>query len=160
MAPVKSPVRAALLGTLLLALVAPVPAARAQNEGAPVAGVWIDHTGRGAVELHPCGERLCGRVAWLKEPTDTKGAPAVDAKGRPLCGLQIIGDLKRQTPSAWEGGWIYNPEEGQTFSVEIKLQSRDTLKVTGYLGIKLLGEDFLWRRAPERLAGCSVARPS
>jgi uncharacterized protein (DUF2147 family) len=134
--------------------------AHAQDSAGAVAGTWIDHTGRGAVEIHACGDRLCGRVAWLKEPTDAKGAPATDAKGRPLCGLQIIGDLKRQAANAWEGGWIYNPEEGQTFSVEIKLQSRDTLKVTGYLGIKLLGEDFLWRRAPERLAACNAARPS
>jgi uncharacterized protein (DUF2147 family) len=130
----------------------------AQNTG-EIAGTWIDHTGRGAVEIHPCGDRLCGRIAWLKEP-QVRGAPAKDAKGRPLCGLQIIGDLKPQRNGAWEDGWIYNPEEGQTFNVEITLQSRDTLKVTGYMGIKLLSEDFIWKRASEKLASCNMARPS
>jgi uncharacterized protein (DUF2147 family) len=143
---------------MLAGLLALAPASSAQGTDAGVVGTWIDHTGRGAVEIHPCGEQMCGRVAWLKEPNDAKGAPSKDAKGRPLCGLQILGDLKRQANGAWENGWIYNPEEGQTFSAEIKLQSRDTLKVTGYLGMKWLGEDFLWKRAPEKLAGCGVAR--
>jgi uncharacterized protein (DUF2147 family) len=135
----------------------------AQAPTPAVTGVWIDHTGQGAVEIHPCGQNMCGRIAWLKEPLDKKGGgPAKDAKGRPMCGLQIIGDLKPQANGAWENGWIYNPEEGQTFSAEIKLQSRDALLVTGYLGMKWLGEDFVWKRAPPTLGSCTTAtaRPS
>lgn len=147
----------AAAGVLLMAVLT-TASGQAQN-ASEIAGTWIDHTGRGAVELHPCGDRLCGRIAWLKEP-QVKGAPATDAKGRPLCGLQIIGDLRPQRNGGWDGGWIYNPEEGETFNVEIKLQSRDTLKVTGYLGVKLLSEDFIWKRASEKLASCTAARAS
>ena len=47
-------------------------------------------------------------------------------------------------------GWIYDPEdEDDTFNAEIKLTNGNTLQVTGYLGIKLLGETYIWKRAPE-----------
>ncbi len=148
---------AAILGAAALA-----PGAWAQSPPAPgVNGVWIDHTGRGAVEILPCGDKVCGRVAWLQQPTDAKGAPAKDKKGRALCGLQIIGDLKLQPNGrTWDGGWIYNPDEGETFNVEIQLKSRDTLQVVGYMGVKFLSETYVWKRAPNTLAACSAARPS
>ncbi|MFZ8528581.1 hypothetical protein ACO1NJ_14760, partial [Staphylococcus aureus] len=58
-------------------------AAIAQENTAPdVKGVWIDHTGRGAVEIIDCGGRLCGSVVWLR---DTKNVKA--------CGVQIIGNV-------------------------------------------------------------------
>ena len=49
-------------------------------------GVWIDHTGRGAVEIFECAGGLCGRIVWLK-----------DAGNKSVCGTQIIGNAKRWT---------------------------------------------------------------
>ena len=129
----------ALLGLLLAA-----PAAHA----ADVTGTWIDHTGQGAVEIRPCGEQMCGRVVWLKNPTHKSRS------GRPICGAQILGNLRRGEPNTWSSGWIYNPEDEERFSAEIKLQNDNTLLVTGYLGIKLLGETFTWKRAPADLQRC------
>jgi ABC-type multidrug transport system ATPase subunit len=34
--------------------------------GSPL-GVWIDHTGRGAVEITDCNGKLCGRLVWFKD---------------------------------------------------------------------------------------------
>ena len=31
----------------------------AQAHAADVTGTWIDHTGQGAVQIQPCGERMC-----------------------------------------------------------------------------------------------------
>jgi uncharacterized protein (DUF2147 family) len=131
----------ALLG-LLLAL----PAAHA----ADVTGTWIDHTGQGAVEIRPCGEQMCGRVVWLKNPRHKSRS------GRPICGAQILGNLRLGEPNTWSSGWIYNPEDEERFSAEIKLQNDNTLLVTGYLGIKLLGETFTWKRAPADLQRCTA----
>ncbi len=119
-------------------------------------GVWIDHTGRGAVEIAPCGQgpTLCGRIVWMKAPTDPKGQPLRDGRNpdrtqriRPICGLQVIGELKPQRDGSWDNGWIYDPEQGESFDVEIRLRAPDVLQVKGYKGLKFLSETFQWQRA-------------
>jgi len=129
-----------------------VVTANAQPRTGGVAGVWIDHTGQGAVEITPCGPNMCGSVVWLKNPLKKSKT------GRPICGAQILGDLRKRPNEAWEDGWIYNPEDEERFSAEIKLKNETTLLVTGYLGIKLLGETFTWKRAPDTLERCAGKR--
>lgn len=51
-------------------------------------------------------------------------------------------------------GWIYNPEDEERFSAALKLTNANTLQVTGYLGIKLLGETFTWKRSTGPLERC------
>lgn len=125
-------------------------------------GVWYDDTGQGAVEIGPCRDRLCGRIVWLRDPLDSAGRPLTDGlnsdparRQRPICGLPVIGDLKRQSTGAWDEGWIYDPKQGKQFDVELKLRAADALQVTGYLGFKFLSETFLWRRAPADLKRCA-----
>jgi len=146
-------------GAFLLTAATFSPATIAQTQP-PITGVWIDHTGRGAVEVHTCGNLLCGRIAWLKDATDSKGAPMKDKKGRPLCGLQIIGNLKPGSNGVWEDGWIYDPDKDDTFDVEIQMKGRDRLQVLGYMGVKFLSETHMWKRAPEPFTGCSPTRAS
>jgi uncharacterized protein (DUF2147 family) len=127
------------------------------------AGVWLDDTGEGAIEIAPCGERLCGRIVWLKAPNDERGRPLTDGynpettkRKRPICGLPVIGDLKRQANGAWDAGWIYDPKEGKSYDVEIKMRSPDRLQVTGYIGTKFFSESFIWTRAPTTLPRCTT----
>lgn len=117
-------------------------------------GIWIDHTGRGAIEIVPCEANLCGRIVWMKDPLDKRGQPLTDSQNedrqlrrRPICGLQIIGDLKKMRDGSWDAGWIYDPEQGERFDVELRMQAPDTLQVTGYKGFKFLSETYQWRRA-------------
>jgi uncharacterized protein (DUF2147 family) len=146
-----------LMGDMKIALCATVlavgvlPLGALQVRAADVTGTWIDHTGQGAVEIRPCGELMCGRVVWLKNPTHRSRS------GRPICGAQILGNLRRGETNTWSSGWIFNPEDEERFSAEIKLQNENTLLVTGYLGIKLLGETFTWKRAPTELQRCNTA---
>jgi uncharacterized protein (DUF2147 family) len=130
--------------------------------GSDVTGVWIDHTGRGAVEVRPCGGRICGYVVWMQQPNDARGRPLTDGlnpdlakRNTPICGLQIIGNLARGG-RGYEGGWIYNPEDGGRFDVDIRLAAGNQLIVHGYAGIRLLGETFTWTRAPEGLPRCRI----
>lgn len=117
-------------------------------------GVWIDHTGRGAVEIAPCGKKLCGRIVWMKQPNDKQGQPLRDAlnpnrtlRTRAVCGIQVIGELERQGEGSWDNGWIYDPEQGEQFDVEIRLRGPNNLQVKGYKGLKLFNETFQWQRA-------------
>lgn len=185
---------AAILPMLTLAaLVAAlaVPAAEAQQppqrKGARAAvpeppvpeptpyGIWIDHTGRGAVEITPCtspdaapaapqAKSLCGRIVWMQNPNDEKGQPLRDTlnknaarRGQPICGLQIIGDVKPQPNGSWDNGWIYDPEQGSSFDLELRLRNPETLQVKGYMGMKFLSETFVWRRAKELPPKCTGA---
>lgn len=106
-------------------------------------GVWLDDTGRGAVEITSCGSAFCGRVVWVKSATDSKG-----------CGHQIIGNVKSAGQGTWDNGWIYDPERDSKFDVELKMLKGDKLKVTGYAGLKFLSKSMIWTRAPADLARC------
>lgn len=104
----------------------------------------------------PCAEALCGRIVWLKEPSDKTGQPLRDAKNedrvkraQTICGLQIIGGLKRQPDGSWDNGWIYDPEQGEKFDVELRLVGPDVLQVKGYKGLKFLSETYQWRRVQD-----------
>jgi uncharacterized protein (DUF2147 family) len=142
--------------TVILAAVALAGGATAQGPAADVTGVWIDHTGQGAVEIGPCGQagsnRICGRVVWLSNPEHKSKS------GKRICGAQVLGDLRPEGTRAWDEGWIYNPEDEERFSAAIELASADTLKVTGYLGIRFLGETFTWKRATTSLERCGAAK--
>lgn len=109
------------------------------------AGVWIDHTGRGAVQIASCDSGYCGRIFWLKETDNAK-----------VCGLQVIGDVKPAAGGKYDGGWIYDPDEQAKYSVELTLLPNGKLKVLGYLGTKMLGETMIWTRAPAGIKHCST----
>ena len=128
------------------------------------AGLWYDDTGRGAVELVPCGQKLCGRIAWLKEQVNAEGNPLVDRynpnparRTTPICGLQVVGDAQKLSNGSWDHGWIYDPKTGSSYNVAMTLQGPDQMKVTGYKGIKLLSKSFIWTRAPSDLPRCAGA---
>lgn len=117
-------------------------AAHAQNDRAPL-GVWIDHTGRGAVKISECGKALCGKVVWVADQANSKG-----------CGLDIIGDVKPMSDGTFDEGWIYDPDNDAKFDVELQPLRDGTMKVIGYKGIKFFSRSFIWKPAPADLPLC------
>jgi uncharacterized protein (DUF2147 family) len=116
-------------------------AARADNS--PL-GLWIDHTGRGAVEIKECnGNKLCGNIVWLK-----------DTKNNEACGEQVLGDVKPMGGNKWDSGWIYDPDSESKYDVELTALG-DKLRVVGYAGSKWLSETMTWTRAPSDLQRCA-----
>lgn len=110
-----------------------------------VIGVWVNDTGRGAVEIKTCGKALCGHVVWVKDQNDKKG-----------CGKQIIGDAQAVGDGVFDGGWIYSPEKKKNFDVELTPLSNGTLRVVGYMGTKLFSKTMIWTRAPAGLQRCGT----
>lgn len=130
-------------------------------------GVWFNHTGKGAVEIRPCGptgtdaNRLCGFIVWLREPNGKNGKPLTDGynpkasmRTRPICGLPVLGSLRPMSDGSWDQGWVYDPEQGKAFDAAIQLRTRDQLILTGYKGLKMFSKSFLWKRAPDDLPRC------
>jgi uncharacterized protein (DUF2147 family) len=115
-------------------------------------GVWIDHTGRGAVEITDCNGKLCGRLVWFKDQKNEKEG----------CNFHIIGDVRPVSGGKWDGGWIIDPDKDpdKKYDVEITPQGDQKLKVMGYAGMKFLSETMIWTRANPDLKKCGsdVAR--
>jgi uncharacterized protein (DUF2147 family) len=134
-----------------LAVTLAVASTPAFAAGSPI-GVWIDHTGRGAVEITDCDGKLCGRLVWFKDVKNEKEG----------CNFQIIGNVKSIGGNKWDGGWIIDPDKdpNKKFDVEITPVSDQKLKVMGYAGMKFLSETMMWTRAPADLKKCGddVAR--
>ncbi len=123
-------------------------AATATSAQSDPKGVWIDHTGRGAVEIADCGGSLCGHVVWIK-----------DAKNKQACRTQIIGNARPVGSNTWDRGWIIDPDDNARYSVELKPVGEDRLRVTGYMGSKLFSETMMWKRAPADLKRCDMKEP-
>lgn len=136
--------RASFQSILMTGFLAAVMTPAGSAVAADVAtGLWYDHTGRGAVEISDCGGKLCGKIVWLKDTKNAKG-----------CGIQVLANVPPVGPNTWDGGWIYDPEENSKYDVELKLVAADKLKVTGYAGVKFLGETMMWTRAPLDIQRC------
>ena len=147
---------------LLTALIGSGAVMAQADPAAGVAGLWYDDEGKGAIEIARCGEGVCGKIVWLKDTKAPNGQQLTDQNNpdtgkrkRPICGLQIIGEGKPAGRGGWDGGWIYDPEEGKSYSVELTPKADGkTLQVHGYLGMKALGETMTWKRAPANLERC------
>jgi uncharacterized protein (DUF2147 family) len=126
------------------AITASIAAATTAFAASEPTGVWIDHTGRGAVEISNCGGTLCGRIVWLK-----------DTGNGSVCGKQVIGNVKPVSSGRWDNGWIFDVDENKRYDVEITALG-DRLKVVGYMGSKFLSETMMWRRAPADLKRCNA----
>lgn len=118
-------------------------------------GRWWAERGFAQVEIRPCGEALCGEVAWLRHPFDESGCELRDAenpdpslRGRPVLGLQILRGVRAVAgePGEWSGGEIYDPGSGRTYRVALELDGPDRLRVRGYLGVRVLGRTTTWVR--------------
>jgi uncharacterized protein (DUF2147 family) len=137
-----------VIGSVALSLAA----CGAASAGPSPIGVWMDQTGRGAVEIIDCGGKLCGHIVWVK-----------DAKHNDGCNFQIIGDVKPVGANRWDKGWIVDPERDpkRRYDVEITPVGEQKLKVVGYMGSKFFSESMTWTRAPADLKKCSevAAKP-
>ncbi|HRN88176.1 MAG TPA: DUF2147 domain-containing protein [Hyphomicrobium sp.] len=108
-------------------------------------GVWVNDTGRGAIEIKQCGDKLCGHVVWVKDTADSEG-----------CGRQIIGDVTNSGGGVWGDGWIYSPERKRNYNVELTPQKDGTLKVKGFAGVSFLSRTMIWTKAPADLTRCGT----
>ncbi len=116
-------------------------------------GLWYAEGGAARVSIEPCGEELCGRVAWLRSPFDENGCdlqdrnnPDPSLRSRRVEGLEVLWGLRRGAGDTWNGGTIYDPGSGSTYTCTLGFDGPDRLRLRGYLGIPLLGRTTTWIR--------------
>ncbi len=118
-------------------------------------GVWATEEEKSHVEIYTCGEQLCGRIIWLKEPLNEQGTEKLDINNqdpamndRPIVGLEIMTGFVESGEGKWKKGHIYDPENGKLYKAKMEPKDPDTLKVRGFIGISLLGRTAIWTRVP------------
>ena len=117
-------------------------------------GLWVTEGSKSKIKIVPCGVKFCGSIVWLKEPLAEEGKikydvnnPDKELRNRSIIGLQLlVGFVASNEVDVWEGGTIYNPEDGKTYSCTLTLLDNKTLKVRGYVGLPLFGKTQIWKR--------------
>jgi len=128
--------------------------------GDSVTGTWKTADGRALIAVYHCGEKICGRVARLREPCfpadDREGLagkprtdrynPNPELRARRVIGLQIMEGFTPDGDNRWEGGTIYDSDAGKTYRARLTLLSPNRLDLHGYIGIPLFGRSSIWTR--------------
>lgn len=139
-----------------------------------VLGLWRTppdpKNGAAIVEIKKQNGGLSGRIVWLEKPLyppgdPSAGAPKVDRENpdpahrtRPVLGLELIRGF-RWDGKRWVDGEVYDPVSGNTYRATISLESRDRLRLRGYVGIPLLGRTEVWTRVQGVPADQGAALP-
>ncbi len=126
---------------------------------ADILGSWKTDGGDSRLEFYRCGEKICGKIVWLKQPNyiDSKDGPVgrtkVDRKNpdpslrnRPILGLQVMKGLTAKGNKQWANGTCYDPETGKSYKCKMELVSAKRLELRGYIGISLIGRTFALTR--------------
>lgn len=74
-------------------------------------------------------------------------------RGRSLCGPQLGSGFTPVDSGHAEGGQIYDPKAGKTFSAAMTLDG-NTLRLRGFVGVKLFGRTEIWKWVNEAPAPC------
>jgi len=123
----------------------------AQND--PIIGKWQNPSAEGRVEIYKKGDQYFGKLYWMKAPNDAKGIPKKDAKNpdkklqsRELQGVELLTNFTKKSGGTYEGGQIYDPKSGKTYSCKMSLKGEDKLDIRGFLGLSILGRTETWTR--------------
>lgn len=117
-----------------------------------IVGIWLNASGQGQIQIYKEGDKYFGKLVWLKEPNGPKGNPKMDVnnpdeqlRNKPILGLVILRNFK-YNDGEWNGGRVYDPQNGKDYKCYMKLKDAKTLNVRGYIGFSLLGRTEVWTR--------------
>lgn len=123
------------------------------NPDEELMGVWWNTERDAKIEIYRCGEVLCGKVIWLRNPKDDDGNPVKDEnnsnsqmKKREVMGMKVLEGFSFNGKDRWVNGEAYDPKSGKTYTSYISLKDKNTLELRGYIGTPLLGRTVIWKR--------------
>lgn len=123
------------------------------NKGDEILGIWMTDEGKAKIEIYKEGDKYSGKIVWLKEPRNEQGVLKLDKensdktlRSRQILGINLVSGFTFDGDDRWEGGDIYDPENGKTYSSYMKLK-RGKLEVRGYVGISMFGRTVVWTKS-------------
>jgi len=134
--------------------------AASADEEKEILGIWNTTDNKIKVEIFSKNETLHGKIISLKEPVwpanDEKGMggkpkndrnnPDSKLRDKPIVGLEFMSGFTYSGKKRWEGGKIYDPENGKTYKCKMTLVSTNRLDVRGFIGISIIGRTEVWTR--------------
>ena len=120
-----------------------------------VMGNWMNPTGS-IIQVYRCGDSVCARLIAIRRAAPSRvdsNNPNAALRTRSLCGLQIGTNFHLSSPDRAEGGRLYDPQSGKTYSGSMT-RDGDRLKLRGYVGISLFGRTEIWTQARGNIAPC------
>ena len=120
-----------------------------------ISGYWREPAGA-VIQIAPCAERLCLKIVAVPSgdhPRTDVHNPDERLRSRALCGLRIGQDFKQVDSQHADDGHVYDPKSGRTYSGSLTAEG-NTLKLRGYVGIKLLGRTETWTRVAQGYTKC------
>lgn len=122
-----------------IALLGALPAWSQGSGSADLLGEWWTPGFGARVLIAPCGDAVCGRIAWVWDEA------ANIADKSPLVGRTVIEGMLAAGQGRWGAGKLYNPEDGYHYRGSLHLRSPTTLVVEGC--ILMICRKQVWRRA-------------
>jgi len=119
---------------------------------ATVLGKWKtidDNNGKplSVVEVYEVKGKIYGRVIEIFDKKNNRKCEKCDGEDRnkPILGLIVIKGLTKDGDE-YGNGKILDPKFGKLYRCTISLESKDRLKVRGFIGISLIGRTQVWER--------------
>jgi uncharacterized protein (DUF2147 family) len=118
-----------------------------------VIGKWKtidDETGRAKsiLEIVEKSGKIYGKVIEILD-VENKNSICNECTGedknKPILGITVIKGLTKEG-SEYTNGKILDPKNGKLYQCFITLETKDKLKVRGYIGISLFGRTQYWYR--------------
>lgn len=124
-----------MITVLFAALLAAAPSADS------VVGQWKTETRNGIVNIQRCGSSICGTLVTsdgIRANPALKDSNNRDEKlrGRELKGVTMLQGFS-QSDGVWDGGTIYNAEDGRIYKARITPVDADHLKLRGCVFVPL-----------------------
>lgn len=117
-----------------------------------ILGKWLTASGEAHIQIYQNGNKFSGKLVWLKDPLDANGKPKLDKENpknelttRPILGMLFLTDFFYKE-GTWEGGTIYDPKTGKTYSCKISAEGKNKINVRGFVGFSMLGRTETWTR--------------
>jgi uncharacterized protein (DUF2147 family) len=118
-----------------------------------ITGKWYTEENKSLIKIYLAKNgKYYGKIVWLKEPNYEKGDkeegkikhdrnnPDKEKRSRPIVGLLLLRGFEFDGDDEWDGGTIYDPEEGKTYKCNMWLsKDKNTLHVRGFIGVSLIG---------------------
>lgn len=127
---------------IVLGAATPVLAADATTRSSDLFGVWRNPKGSVHIEIKSCGSETCGYVVWANAEAQ---ADVKKGSNQGLVGMQLLRDFSASGANEWKGK-VFVPDLNMTFSGQVRLLDRSSLRAKGCLLPNFLCKAQVWTR--------------